>query len=1168
MEKLIKFIILFTLAAIPFRQMFAATDYASLNSEINASSANPASNNIFLSTHTITLGGSIALISDKTINFIAGITIIDGAGQYNGFTASAGSNISFTGINFQNAKNTADGAFLNLNASTASFNDSVAFTNGNAVIGGAMAIRNSFVHFSSDALFGSNFAVNLGGGFYSENSVFEFDGNAEFNANKSEYMGGGFYADAGSVISFNADASFKNNFAEYNNGAGFYARRSTITFNSASFENNISYDIGGGFYSSMSNIIFAGSVTFTANSAKNSGGGADITNNSNAIFEGNVSFSSNTADNGAALMVYESAVSFQETAEFKNNSAAIGGGAVYINAGTMNLSDAVFDGNTAGTAGGAVYIVGVSTSLQGRLTVNTSSQTVFKNNKAGGKSNALYLSSYSLVEFNTASGAAVEMYDSITGSGNNSNLTVSGNGAFNFYGNLDIVDINLLSGSSFNLKSGGKINAGILSIGNGARFDSVNNTADTIKVSSLNIDGTLAMEIHAALNTSDRIISSGNVNIGASSILEITTDISDPATFRKKTYKLINAQQNINGAFASVWVTTPSFTNSPEIGYGTVFDKWITLTLVGDSLTTGFSSLSGLSFNQKQTAKTYDALSASSSGDLDAIISVIEGLDENGQKKALAQASGYFLANVIRSVGVDFENNEIYDRIKNHCIYRQTESAVWAQLRGAATTYSKDGNSLNDFNDASNGVMIGFDKFVENNDMLMFGVYGKYNTHDIKQGSNRADITDKGLGVYGGLIHKEWEIKSLIFGSYNSYSTKRSIAFADRNTNADFDGTTFGIDVEGAMKFEVDQYTNIRPYAGLEAKNTHYNGFKEKGAESLSLKVSEDSYARSAIRTGAGAVYDDNLFSWYINGELKYLLTGVYPEIESIFEGSDLIFKSRGAEEGRLIFGAIAGASVRIIKELKIFVNGSIYRAEHFQNLYGNIGLRWNFCSHTGERKPPKSKPERVNSSDFLSPDNAEPIETDAVITEEAPLTSDEFDAAGFLLNAQQQPAQEDEFDAAEFLRNASQQPEPAEEPVKEINMDDAAVVEEQQKEAALRRSKPVLKSFSLNMANFDTGKAVLTEKAKENIRLQAEEIKKFDFTKITIEGHSDSTGSAELNKSLSRERARAVFDVFAEAGIPARKMSYIGFSSLLPAASNATIEGRAANRRVEIFVE
>ncbi|MDR1942424.1 MAG: OmpA family protein [Endomicrobium sp.] len=122
--------------------------------------------------------------------------------------------------------------------------------------------------------------------------------------------------------------------------------------------------------------------------------------------------------------------------------------------------------------------------------------------------------------------------------------------------------------------------------------------------------------------------------------------------------------------------------------------------------------------------------------------------------------------------------------------------------------------------------------------------------------------------------------------------------------------------------------------------------------------------------------------------------------------------------------------------------------------------------------------------------------------------------------------------------------------------------------DAKARRKKKMIQSFSINAANFKTSKFELTQTAKENIKRQVKNIKKYNYKKITIEGHADATGKRAMNLLLSKRRARAVYKEFLSNGIPASKMEYVGFGESMPVASNKTAAGRALNRRTEVFVE
>jgi outer membrane protein OmpA-like peptidoglycan-associated protein len=69
----------------------------------------------------------------------------------------------------------------------------------------------------------------------------------------------------------------------------------------------------------------------------------------------------------------------------------------------------------------------------------------------------------------------------------------------------------------------------------------------------------------------------------------------------------------------------------------------------------------------------------------------------------------------------------------------------------------------------------------------------------------------------------------------------------------------------------------------------------------------------------------------------------------------------------------------------------------------------------------------------------------------------------------------------------------------------------------------------------------------------------------LTIEGHTDSTGTAARNQQLSEERARSVMEYLAGKGIAAPRLSTVGFGLTRPVDDNATELGRAQNRRVEL---
>jgi outer membrane protein OmpA-like peptidoglycan-associated protein len=80
-----------------------------------------------------------------------------------------------------------------------------------------------------------------------------------------------------------------------------------------------------------------------------------------------------------------------------------------------------------------------------------------------------------------------------------------------------------------------------------------------------------------------------------------------------------------------------------------------------------------------------------------------------------------------------------------------------------------------------------------------------------------------------------------------------------------------------------------------------------------------------------------------------------------------------------------------------------------------------------------------------------------------------------------------------------------------------------------------------------------------------AQVAKKYDKTIIEVAGHTDSTGSADYNRQLSQRRATSVADYLVSRGVGQARIMTAAGGEDHPVASNATDQGRSANRRVEV---
>jgi outer membrane protein OmpA-like peptidoglycan-associated protein len=106
-----------------------------------------------------------------------------------------------------------------------------------------------------------------------------------------------------------------------------------------------------------------------------------------------------------------------------------------------------------------------------------------------------------------------------------------------------------------------------------------------------------------------------------------------------------------------------------------------------------------------------------------------------------------------------------------------------------------------------------------------------------------------------------------------------------------------------------------------------------------------------------------------------------------------------------------------------------------------------------------------------------------------------------------------------------------------------------------------------LQGVTFASGRSVLTEESYATLDEVAASLAAHPEIHIEIAGHTDATGSAEVNTRLSLARARAVMMHLARAGVSPERMVARGYGPDRPIASNGTPEGRARNRRVELSI-
>ena len=116
------------------------------------------------------------------------------------------------------------------------------------------------------------------------------------------------------------------------------------------------------------------------------------------------------------------------------------------------------------------------------------------------------------------------------------------------------------------------------------------------------------------------------------------------------------------------------------------------------------------------------------------------------------------------------------------------------------------------------------------------------------------------------------------------------------------------------------------------------------------------------------------------------------------------------------------------------------------------------------------------------------------------------------------------------------------------------------------RRDDSILVNFQSSLL-FDAGSSTLQPGAYDRLRGLARTLGNYPKSRVIIKGHTDSTGADAFNQELSEARSDRVRNFLVAEGVAPSRITAIGFGEALPVTTNATPEGRAQNRRVEIEI-
>jgi peptidoglycan-associated lipoprotein len=115
--------------------------------------------------------------------------------------------------------------------------------------------------------------------------------------------------------------------------------------------------------------------------------------------------------------------------------------------------------------------------------------------------------------------------------------------------------------------------------------------------------------------------------------------------------------------------------------------------------------------------------------------------------------------------------------------------------------------------------------------------------------------------------------------------------------------------------------------------------------------------------------------------------------------------------------------------------------------------------------------------------------------------------------------------------------------------------------------AEEIEKSGLLAEVYFDFDKADVREADRATLAKNADALKKFDFLRVTVEGHCDERGTVEYNLALGERRAKAAYDYLVSLGVPAERLKTVSYGKEVPVCSQSSEDCWQRNRRAHFTV-
>jgi peptidoglycan-associated lipoprotein len=115
--------------------------------------------------------------------------------------------------------------------------------------------------------------------------------------------------------------------------------------------------------------------------------------------------------------------------------------------------------------------------------------------------------------------------------------------------------------------------------------------------------------------------------------------------------------------------------------------------------------------------------------------------------------------------------------------------------------------------------------------------------------------------------------------------------------------------------------------------------------------------------------------------------------------------------------------------------------------------------------------------------------------------------------------------------------------------------------------AEEIEKSGLLGEIYFEFDRSAIRDGDRATLAKNAEALKKFDFLRVTVEGHCDERGTVEYNLALGERRARAAYDYLVSLGVPAERLKTVSYGKEVPVCQASNEECWQRNRRAHFTV-